>query len=534
MLNLNKITNRILLGFSVPITFLILLGIVIYSSNNRLSELQRDIGESIENINSTNALAYNISRITASVRGYTLYPREQYYREAYEMAREAMLKDKQSLKSVDDPDVRELINNMIQLGDEFDRIAAGVFPLVDQNKLEEAKQQISIPHTTKFEDARSRVVQILENRIQKQTQESKNAKQFMQLLVILSTGLTIGATIFTGFWVRIPIKQKLPKVVQAAEQIADGDLSKPIEVIHDGSEIAILMAAFQNMAKSLNALIFQTQKSGVQISVSTTEIAATGKQLEATVAEQLASTNEVTATAHQIAATSKVLVKTMEQVSQLSQSTAAAAGDSQKDLSNMESVMRQLSQATQSIAIKLRVMNEKAANINSIVTTINKVADQTNLLSLNAAIEAEKAGEYGAGFAVVAREIRRLADQTAVATLEIAQMVKEMQSAVSTGVMEMDKFNKSVVDSVTNVSRISDQITLVINQVQGLTPRFEEVSQSVEEQSLGAHQISEAMEQLSQASQQTVSALYETNRAIEDLDGAAHGLRTEVSRFKTA
>src|SRR5207302_1442110 len=84
-----------------------------------------------------------------------------------------------------------------------------------------------------------------------------------------------------------------------------------------------------------------------------------------------------------------------------------------------------------SITGKLAVLNEKTTNINSVVTTITKVADQTNLLSLNAAIEAEKAGEYGLGFAVVAMEIRRLADQTAVATYDIEKMVKEMQSAES-------------------------------------------------------------------------------------------------------
>ena len=92
--------------------------------------------------------------------------------------------------------------------------------------------------------------------------------------------------------------------------------------------------------------------------------------------------------------------------------------------------MRQVMDAAGSINAKLAVLNEKAGNINQVVTTITKVADQTNLLSLNAAIEAEKAGEYGRGFAVVATEIRRLADQTAVATYDIEQMVKEIQSAV--------------------------------------------------------------------------------------------------------
>ena len=292
-----------------------------------------------------------------------------------------------------------------------------------------------------------------------------------------------------------------------------------------GPAIAIVLGRFLG-----NALIRRLQQSVVQITTSATQIAASGKELEATVAEQLASTNEVTATAQEIAATSRKLVGTMEQVAGMAQTTAVSANDSQQELSDMENVMRQLSEATTSISSKLGVMNKKAGNINNVVVTITKVADQTSLLSLNAAIEAEKAGEYGAGFAVVAREIRRLANQTAVATLEIEQIVKDMQSAVTVGVMEMDKFNKSVGDSVAQVSKISDQVAKVIHQVQSLPPQFERVSQGMEEQSEGAQQISEAMGQLSQASHQTVDALRETNSALEQLDDAAQGLRREVSR----
>lgn len=278
------------------------------------------------------------------------------------------------------------------------------------------------------------------------------------------------------------------------------------------------------------ALTRRIQKSVVQITTSATQIAASGKELEATVAQQLASTNEVTATAHQIAATSQNLTQTMDLVAGMAQATAHAATDSQDELSEMEAVMRQLSEATTSISSKLGVMNSKANNINNVVVTITKVADQTSILSLNAAIEAEKAGEYGAGFAVVAREIRRLANQTAVATLEIEQIVKDMQSAVSVGVMEMDKFNKSVTDSVDRVSKISDQIGNVISKVQSLPPQFEQVGHSMEEQSEGAQQISEAMSQLSQASEQTADALRETNHALDQLDDAARGLQAAITR----
>ncbi len=160
------------------------------------------------------------------------------------------------------------------------------------------------------------------------------------------------------------------------------------------------------------------------------------------------------------------------------------------------------------------------------------LADQTNLLSLNAAIEAEKAGEYGRGFAVVATEIRRLADQTAAATSDIEQMVTEMQSAVSAGVMGMDKFSEEVRRGVEVVGQVSTQLTQIIQQVQMLTPNFEMVNEGMQSQSLGAQQISDALAQLGEAAQQTVESLRQSNLAIEQLNDATAGLQRGVSRFK--
>ena len=169
-----------------------------------------------------------------------------------------------------------------------------------------------------------------------------------------------------------------------------------------------------------------------------------------------------------------------------------------------------------------------------IVTTITKVADQTNLLSLNAAIEAEKAGEAGRGFAVVATEIRRLADQTAGATADIEQTVKEMQSAVAAGVMSMDKFSEQVRRGVQDMQQIGDQLSQIILQVQALAPRFETVSEGMRAQATGAEQISDALGQLTEASQQTVQSLRQSTDAIGGLNQVANTLRGAVSRFKLA
>ncbi len=132
----------------------------------------------------------------------------------------------------------------------------------------------------------------------------------------------------------------------------------------------------------------------------------------------------------------------------------------------------------------------------------------------------------------MAREIRRLADQTAVATLDIGQMVQEMQSAVTSGIMEMDKFIAEVRHSAEDVGKISTQMTRIIEQVQAFTPRFEHVNVDMEQQSENAQKINSDMMQLSEEMQQTKIALHETYAAIGQLNEAANNLQDEVSRFK--
>jgi methyl-accepting chemotaxis protein WspA len=369
----------------------------------------------------------------------------------------------------------------------------------------------------------------------------KSSNQDVQLSTFLIVlGLVLGPLTAGGFGsyfsstIAKPMGAKIAGIVGVAQQVSAGDLTTEVPITQDQDEIGKLMVAFRTMTQNLNSLIHQVQQSGILITASATQIAASGKQLEATMTEQVASTNEVAGTAKKIAANSKQLLKTIDDVEHTSEVTGLAAGDSQKDLLQMEKTMKVLAHSTSSISAKLGVISDKANSINGIVTTITKVADQTNLLSLNAAIEAEKAGEYGTGFAVVAREIRRLADQTAVATLDIENMVKEMQAAVSTGVMEMDKFTKEVERGVDDVHNIGSKLESIIGQVQTLTPQFDQVGKSMEGQSEGAQQISEAMVQLSESSAQTSQSLREINSAISQLNEAAQGLRKEISHFKVA
>jgi methyl-accepting chemotaxis protein len=319
--------------------------------------------------------------------------------------------------------------------------------------------------------------------------------------------------------------------VNIAKQVASGDLTAIVEVTSD-DETGQLLAAIKEMTDSLNSLVRRIKQSSIQLVSTTTEITAASRQQEAAVGDFGASTGEIATAVQEISATSKELVSTMDDLSGVAEATASLADAGRSGLTGMETTMQQLARASSAISSKLAVINEKTSNINSVIATIAKVADQTNLLSLNAGIEAEKAGEYGLGFAVVAREIRRLADQTATATLDVEEMVKEMQSAVSSGVMEMDKFTEAVRKGVQDTGRINGQMARIIEGVEELAPRFAAVSEGIQSQSRGAQQIGHAMSQLNDAARQTAGSLHEFNSATEALNDAVRALKDEISGFK--
>ncbi|MFO0912409.1 MAG: methyl-accepting chemotaxis protein [Pirellulales bacterium] len=310
----------------------------------------------------------------------------------------------------------------------------------------------------------------------------------------------------------------------------DADLTKRVTVTSN-DEMGQVSSLINSVIQRIHDLIVRVRVSTVQLNATAAEIAASAAEQSRTVQHFNASTTQISAGVQEITATGQGLMTAMDEVHSRARDASSLAGVGRAGLVEMESTMQQLADGTGSISGKLGMIREKAGGINSVVTTITKVADQTNLLSINAAIEAEKAGEAGRGFLVVAREIRRLADQTAVATLDIDQIVRQMQGAVSAGVMEMDKFSDLVRTCIQQVSQISGQMAQIIENVQGLTGRFEIVNDGMRQQTDGAKQINEAMLQLTNGVQQVSATVQEFSAAAENLRQAARGIQDEVGHF---
>lgn len=330
----------------------------------------------------------------------------------------------------------------------------------------------------------------------------------------------------------IQITRRVRRANVVADQIASGDLSTQIVVIEGGDETESLLRALNTMAQSLQTIVRGVKQATININSTATQLAATAREQDGSSQSLGASTTQIAAAIKEISTTAADLSQLMERVDQSANATADLARDGRQSLQGMTTAMQSLDEGTHSIAGRLSTISEKASSINAIVTTITKVADQTNLLSVNAAIEAEKAGEHGVGFLVVAREIRRLADQTAAATLDIEQTVRHMQGAVSAGVMEMDRFSEQVRRGVTETARIGGQLGEIIQQVEAGTGDFRQVAEGMKAQTEGAKQISDAMGQLTSGAREAVTAAQETCKAAAGLQESITSLRDGVATFK--
>jgi methyl-accepting chemotaxis protein WspA len=355
------------------------------------------------------------------------------------------------------------------------------------------------------------------------------AEQRKTMLAVLAAILT--PVLVVALLVARSISRPIHAAVEAAERVAAGDLSATLAAT-GSDETSKLINALGKMVNYLNSLIGQVQRSTIDLVSTANSLSAMAKTQSEEVNTLGSTTTEIAAATQEISATAEELLHTMAGLTTVTDHTTALANAGQTALAGMEGAMRGLAGATRSIAGRLGLINEKANTIGSVTTTITKIADQTNLLSLNASIEAEKAGEYGLGFAVLAREIRRLADQTAVATLDIEQMVKEMQDSVTGGVMEMDQFSEQVHRSVTDTHAISLRFGDIIQQIQTLLPQFDAVHEGMRSQSAGAKQIRDSMVALTASVRISVQALEATTAATQRLEGAIDELRNEIALFK--
>jgi methyl-accepting chemotaxis protein WspA len=441
-------------------------------------------------------------------------------------------------KELWDGPVKDVLNKEVYPpAEEFFRLAKSEYiPLVEKGDRPAATEVLIKrlrPQYLQHMKAVDHVIQVNNDRVAVEEAEIAREIQLGNLTLLFVGFGTVVLIAILGWYLSSRVARSANVLIDRVNEMASGasDLTARVP-IDSKDELGRLAAGINALIAKIHTVVSKVRESSLQVLSAASEIAATARQQESTVHGLNSATTEIAAAVREISATGKELSGTMNEVHGRADQAAALAGAGREQLAGMERTMQQLVESTASISSKLSIIREKADNITGVVTTITKVADQTNLLSINAAIEAEKAGEYGRGFLVVAREIRRLADQTAVATLDIENMVRLMQDAVSAGVMQMDKFSDEVRSGVGRVAEVNGQTGQIIGEVGGLSDRFKLVNEGVHNQAVGAEQINEAMGNIATNVRETATALEEFNKATAHLRGSIEQLNQEIASFK--
>lgn len=346
-----------------------------------------------------------------------------------------------------------------------------------------------------------------------------------QIIVAMLAMLLVSS--ITIFMVVARVIRPLLKLTGAARRIADGNLDEEIQV-ESSDEIGTLAEAFNKMTtvivKNLKGeidkssrLITSIKEAVVQLSSSANEMMAISAQQSSGAAQQATAVQEVTTTSEEIAITAKQITDNAKSVEAMAEETSQSCTGGVREISNATDGMSQLKRQVQGIAESMLQLGDNSQKIGGIVDIIDEISDQTNLLALNAAIEAAGAGEAGKRFAIVAQEVKRLAERTVDATKQIKGLIEEIQKATNSTIMLTEEGTKAVDSAASLVDKVQLSFGDIIKMVGETTRAAKEISLSTQQQTSACEQMAETMAEVRDVAQQVATSAKESERAVSEL-----------------
>ncbi|MFN6463925.1 MAG: methyl-accepting chemotaxis protein [Nostoc sp. DedVER02] len=478
-----KLRYWIMGSYGVPILALIISAGLIFLNINLVSQRSQDLVSSY-NVNSAiNALATNVQSGSKSVRGYLLEKNQTSFDEYQKSQRSfnELLSKLMSLARTEQEQqsltrLEGLLNNLMVVEDDL-------IGKVNQGKLQEAVE------TWSHENARSMVDRLTSAIDEVQRREDQNvilaakeqqaALDTLKLTILSATGLSLLLSVLTGIWI----------ISRTARQI---------------------------------------NESASAIATSTAEIAATIEEQERTANQQAASVSETTTTMDELSASAQQSAQQASTASTSAQQVLNLAEQGNQSLNRTLEGMAALSHRVSAVADQMLRLNEQTKQIGNISGLVSDLANQTNMLALNAAVEAVRAGEQGKGFAIVAAEIRKLADRSKRSAEKINVLVNDIQSAIHSTVVMTDESTKTAQQGAAITKQTVEVFINVTDAVNRMVLNIQQISLNASQQSIAVQQILQAMNALNNSARETAIGISQTRVSTHQLNDAAYKLQSVV------
>ena len=311
---------------------------------------------------------------------------------------------------------------------------------------------------------------------------------------------------------------------------AKGNLA--IDRLKDGaSEVGQLGQAFNDMTDNFTLILKEAMRAAATVSVSAQQVHSAAGNISFTVGEIAAQISSVASAGSQMAASSEEIAKNCELAAQGARRATESAQNGSAIIDNTTRMMHQIAVTVRESSRTVSSLGERGSQIGTIIGTIKEIADQTNLLALNAAIEAARAGEQGRGFAVVADEVRKLAERTTKETLEIAQMIKAIQDETKTAVLAMENGMRQVDAGTAEAVHSEAALKEIIAQIESVSNQVSRIAAATEEQTAASEEISSNMESIAASTEKTAQESKDSTAVANGMADIAEKLMAEIGRF---
>lgn len=328
------------------------------------------------------------------------------------------------------------------------------------------------------------------------------------------------------------IADPLAACAEAARKIAEGDLSiEPLEV-SSSDEIGVLQEAFDEMLKSQRDIALQTRSACDALTAAAAAILSSAQEQAAGTKQQAAAVQEITTTVEEISLSGKQVAERSRQVAGTAEAVATSGTAGLHAVRDASAGMEAIREQTETVAENIITLSERTQAVGEIIATVNEIAEQSNLVALNAAIEAADAREQGRRFSVVAGEIKNLADQAKEATAQVRGILEQTQKGINTSVMLTEEALKRVELGREKSTMSEHVIRQMADNIQESVHAFQQIVGATNQQQIGLEQVTQALHEIRQASQQTAQTTAQLEKASLDLSQLGQKLSRTLEKYR--
>jgi methyl-accepting chemotaxis protein len=411
-----------------------------------------------------------------------------------------------------------------------------VIELALANKKEKALPLLlneAVPLTKKLQNTFEAQISYQEGNVKAAFNSAERDFKKNRLLMLISGAVAFLLGLAGAIFLTNNFVTRLNRVSAAMGRVADGDLSTKINIFAK-DEIGDLGHAINRMLESMHNMVTSIKTTAEQVASASTQLYATSEQI-ATGAEEVAAQAGTVATAsEEMSCTSSEIANNCLMAVESSQRASDSASSGFTVVQETVDEMSRIAERVKESAQTVESLGARSDQIGEIVGTIEDIADQTNLLALNAAIEAARAGEQGRGFAVVADEVRALAERTTKATKEIGTMIKAIQMETKGAVTSMQEGVREVERGTMDAARSGQALQEILEQANSVTMQINQIATAAEEQTATTNEITNNIQQITEVVHETAKGSQESAAAANQLSRLAEELQQLVGTFKLA